>query len=106
MADVHEFAPAGRMQLRSALYAMLRPGIGFERPDDVLKDPDLTDADKRAVLASWASDACAVAGRPGWRRMLGSETEIPLHEVLEALERLDRKGARFSKMNPWPAPQL
>ena len=32
----------------------------FERPKDVVSHPDLTLAEKRAILASWASDACAV----------------------------------------------
>lgn len=92
--------------LSAILAGLLRPGIGFERPDDVLKDPDLSDADKRAVLASWASDACAVEGRPGWRRMPGSETEIPVHEVLSALKQLDARGPTPARMAPWPRPAM
>jgi hypothetical protein len=34
----------------------------------VLKDPDLTLNEKRAILASWASDACAVEAAPALRR--------------------------------------
>jgi hypothetical protein len=95
-----------RGTLRAALNALLRPGIGFERPDDVLKDPGLSEEDKRAVLASWASDGCAIPGRPGWRRMLGSETEVPLGEVLDALARLDRRALRPARFNTFPRVKL
>jgi hypothetical protein len=71
---------------------LLRPVIGFNRPRDVLKDPDLDRDEKRAILSSWASDACAVPDRPTLRLAPGAETPVPLLEVLEALARLD--GAR------------
>jgi hypothetical protein len=32
----------------------------YTGPDDVVADPKLTIADKRAILASWVSDARAV----------------------------------------------
>jgi hypothetical protein len=76
-------------RLASTLGAMLRPAVGFERPDDVLKDPDLSAEEKRAILSSWASDACAVPDRPGWRRLPGSETVVPILEILDARRRLD-----------------
>ena len=69
--------------------------IGFERPDDVLKDTGLDEEEKRAALASWASDACAVEGRPAWRRLPGSETVVPLAEILAALQRLE--GPRYDR---------
>jgi hypothetical protein len=90
-------------RLASVLEAMLRPAVGFERPDDVLKDPDLSAEEKRAVLSSWASDACAVPNRPGWRRLPGSTTAVPLLEILDVRRRLD--GQKSSLIN-WPrAPQ-
>jgi hypothetical protein len=66
--------------------------VGFERPDDVLKDAGLDNEEKRAALASWASDACAVEGRPALRRLPGSETVVPLAEILAALQRLDERN--------------
>src|ERR1700683_4549287 len=39
---------------------LLHPAQAFESPAAVLKDPDLIINEKRAILASWASDACAV----------------------------------------------
>ena len=41
---------------------LVRPSQVFEHPKDVLSDPDLSLNEKRAILASWASDACAVGG--------------------------------------------
>jgi hypothetical protein len=42
------------------LDALLHPAQAFEHPSDVVNDPDLTLNEKRAILASWASDACAM----------------------------------------------
>ena len=41
--------------------ALLHPGTVFEQPKDVVAHPDLTLAEKRAILASWASDDSAIA---------------------------------------------
>jgi hypothetical protein len=79
--------------LKGALDRLLRPGVGFTHPRDVLKDPLLDRSEKRAVLASWASDACAVADEPHLRWMLGTPEPVPLCDVREALARLDREEA-------------
>jgi hypothetical protein len=68
---------------------LLRPPVGFNHPDDVLKDPDLTPAEKRAVLSSWASDANAVPSRPTLRRSPTTDDAVPLSEILAAIRRLD-----------------
>jgi hypothetical protein len=75
--------------LREACERLLRPAVGFRHPVEVVKDPDLELADKRAILSSWASDACAVEGRPELRWLLGTDTPVLLGEVLHALRRLD-----------------
>jgi hypothetical protein len=46
---------------------MLHPAQAYAHPRDVVHDPDLTVNEKRAVLASWASDACAVEAAPTLR---------------------------------------
>jgi hypothetical protein len=46
---------------------LLHPAQAFSQPSDVVNDPDLTLNEKRAILASWASDACAVESIPGLR---------------------------------------
>src|ERR1044072_6889404 len=45
----------------------LHPAQAFGHPSDVVSDPDLTLDEKRAILASWASDACAVDTAPALR---------------------------------------
>ena len=39
--------------------ALLHPGTRFEHPEEVVRHAGLTTAEKRAILASWASDASA-----------------------------------------------
>jgi hypothetical protein len=76
--------------LGDALEKLLRPAVGFGHPSEVLKDPLLGDDDKRAILASWASDASAVEGEPTLRWLVGTEAPVLLTDVLEARRRLDR----------------
>jgi hypothetical protein len=45
---------------------LLHPASAFGHPTDVVCDPDLTLNEKRAILASWASDACAVDSAPAF----------------------------------------
>ena len=47
---------------------LLHPAQAFSHPADVVNDPDLTLNEKRAILASWASNACAVESVPELRR--------------------------------------
>jgi hypothetical protein len=75
--------------LGAALERWLRPAVGFSHPSDVLKDPHLDLADKRAVLSSWASDASSVREEPTLRWLLGTPEPVPLADVLDALGRLD-----------------
>lgn len=79
--------------LRTALERGVRPAVGFQSPDDVLKDPHLTLRDKREILSSWASDASAIQDEPRLRWLLGTVEPVPLYEVREALKRLDRMEA-------------
>jgi hypothetical protein len=47
---------------------LLHPEQAFDHPHDVVNDTDLTLNEKRAILASWASDACAVEAAPALRQ--------------------------------------
>ena len=82
--------------LGAALERWLRPAVGFGHPRDVLKDPILDLAEKRAVLSSWASDASAVQDQPTLRWLLGTPEPVPLADIREALARLDRLEAATS----------
>jgi hypothetical protein len=71
------------------LNAILHPGSVFDHPRDVLADVTLSRAEKRAILASWASDAAAVNSRPSLRAIPGSKRSVSIDEILEALSSLD-----------------
>jgi hypothetical protein len=72
--------------------ALLHPGTVFDSPSDVLKSPALSLSEKRAILASWASDASAIASCPALRSPPGLKTPVTIDEVLEALQALDDRG--------------
>ena len=71
---------------------LLHPARAFEHPRHVLADPDLTVNEKRAILASWASDACAVEAAPALRCAPGGRQPVSVDEILEALRDLDRQA--------------
>jgi hypothetical protein len=71
------------------LEALLHPGTMFEHPRDVVSHPDLELAEKRAILASWASDASAIASCPSLRAPEGLKAPVTIDEILEALCALD-----------------
>ena len=71
------------------LETLLHPGQAFDRPADVVKDPDLTLDEKRAILASWASDACALDAVPILRQAPGARHPVHFDEIMEALRTLD-----------------
>jgi hypothetical protein len=73
------------------LNAILHPGSVFDSPQDVLADPTLSRAEKRAILASWASDAAAVSSCPSLRQIPGTRQHVTIDEILEALSSLDHR---------------
>jgi hypothetical protein len=66
------------------LNVILHPGSVFDHPRDVLADTTLSRAEKRTILASWASDAAAVK-----RTIPGAKSVVPIDDILEALSSLD-----------------
>ena len=71
---------------------LLHPAHAFEHPSHVVNDPDLTLNEKRAILASWASDACAIEAAPGLRRAPGGKKPVRFDDVIEALRTLDKEA--------------
>jgi hypothetical protein len=71
----------------------------FSHPDEVLSASDLTIAQKRAVLASWVSDARAVENAPS-RRQLDNGAVVSLDALLQALKSLDAIESRASRPKP------
>jgi hypothetical protein len=70
---------------------LLHPAQAFEHPSHVINDPDLTLNEKRAILASWASDACSLEAAPHLRCAPGKRPVL-FDEVVEALRTLDREA--------------
>jgi hypothetical protein len=77
---------------------LVTPALAFSHPNEVLTNPDLTDPERKAILASWASDAHAVENMP-WLRRLDNGSTVSLAEVLAALRALDR-GMQRSRFAP------
>jgi hypothetical protein len=71
------------------LNAILHPGSIFDHPRDVLAEASLSRAEKRAILASWASDAAAISSCPALRAVPGTKRIVSIDEILEALSDLD-----------------
>lgn len=70
---------------------LLHPAQAFDHPSDVVDDPDLTLNEKRAILAAWASDACAIEAAPELR---ASPRGAPVRfdDIMEALRALDKQA--------------
>lgn len=81
------------------LSCLLHPAGAFAHPDDVLRDPDLTLNEKRSILASWASDACAVDSAPGLR-MNALGKPVSWDEIMDALRSLDRQATAGFRAPP------
>lgn len=71
------------------LNAILHPGTVFEHPRDVVSHSTLSLSEKRAILASWASDASAIASCPSLRAPEGLKAPVTIDEILDALCALD-----------------
>jgi len=81
------------------LDALLHPATAFAHPMDVVRDPDLTLNEKRAILASWASDACAVETAPDLR-LSASGNVVRWDDIMDALRTLDREAENYGKPLP------
>jgi hypothetical protein len=80
---------------------LLHPGRAFESPDQVVNDPYLALNEKRAILASWASDACAVEAAPELRQPPPAGPIVKFDDIMDALRKLDGHMAdspRYSKL--------
>ena len=86
--------------LGAELERLLQPTRYFQHPRDVVRDATLTTAEKRAILSSWASDACAVESMPALRQILGSGHVVKFDEVIDALQELDGKADDIGMEEP------
>ena len=80
--------------LRMAPGRRRRPVPGGGLAALLIDHQDLDAPKRRELLASWASDANAIAGRPSLRRIPGSNVVLPIDAILEALKSLDDEDRR------------
>ena len=90
-----EAASDGKFELDT----LLHPARAFAHPMDVVRDPDLTLNEKRAILASWASDACALEAAP-YLRVTNSGRVVRWDDIMDALRTLDREADGYGRPLP------
>jgi hypothetical protein len=103
--NAHQRIPPTR-RLPPELDALLHPASAFQHPRNVVADPELTLNEKRAILASWASDACAVEAAPALRRAPGGVQAVSVDEILGALRELDKQAASAMVDARWARCQI
>jgi hypothetical protein len=86
--------------LGAELEWLLQPARYFRHPSDVVGDATLTTAEKRAILSSWASDACAIESMPALRQIPASGRVVKFDEVIDALQELDGKAGDIGMEEP------
>jgi hypothetical protein len=84
---------ARRLDGEAGFDELLHPARAFAHPWDIVEDPDLTLNEKRAILASWASDACAAESNPVLRESADGGT-ARWDDIMDALKELDLQAAR------------
>ena len=82
------------------LERLIQPARHFRHPRDVVRDATLTTAEKRAILSSWASDACAIESMPALRQIPASGRVVKFDEVIDALQELDGKAGDIGIEEP------
>jgi len=78
---------------------LLRPADAFSHPQEVVCDPDLSINEKRAILASWASDACSVEAMPALRRSPAGNA-ASFDDIMDALKALDEQARQGMTKTP------
>jgi hypothetical protein len=71
---------------------LVHPSQVFGHPSDIVNDPDLSLNEKRAILAAWASDACAVEAAPALRKSPTGRV-VQFDDIMDALRTLDKEMA-------------
>lgn len=71
--------------------AVLHPSRAYGEPSEVVHDADLSLSEKRAILASWASDACAIEAAPELRKNPRGRV-VSFDEIMDALKELDAQA--------------
>ncbi|WP_163873665.1 hypothetical protein [Rhizobium laguerreae] len=85
--------PDGVIEAISASHILHpHPHLHFTSPNEVLA-ADISAQEKRAILASWASDLYAVESVPALQQPPGVPSPVRFADILAALKALDGEGA-------------
>lgn len=95
LADRSLHEPATNLDMT----ALLHPADAFSHPMDVVDDCDLTSYEKRAILSSWAADACAVKDPPDPSRSFHGPA-VSFDDILDALRALDSESEPTAERKP------
>src|SRR5262245_33271603 len=87
-----------RQPTRLGFDSLLHPSGAFGHPQQVVDDPDLTLNEKRAILAAWVSDSCAVNVSPGLRP--APSQPVRFDDIMDALRELDDQAAHDNQPRP------
>ncbi len=71
----------------------------FGAVDEVMNDRQLTGIEKRSILASWASDAHAVADMPALRAVDDGKV-VNIDDILDALKSIDGNDQPTARIRP------
>ncbi len=100
ITDINFFNKVSCLELPPAASPQ-RIATGFMHPDAVVSELRLTHAEKREILASWASDARAVPDAPALRQ-LDSGAVVRIDDVLRALKSLDEvEASKHTTFDPF-----
>ncbi|MDP9734948.1 UNVERIFIED_ORG: hypothetical protein QE446_005090 [Rhizobium sp. SORGH_AS260] len=77
---------------------LLHPAKHFDHPRDVLAADGIGDEEKRAILASWASDIFAIKSIPGFRLYPGTDNAVSYDDIIEALKALDKDDEQSGEL--------
>src|SRR5688572_25078628 len=89
----------------TAMEQVLHPGRAYERPGQVVGDSRISLAERRAILSSWSSAACAVESNPRRRQPPCSSEPVTFEEIMGALaeiDRIDRNRQERQTQRPLP----
>ena len=73
---------------------LLHPAQAYAHPSEVVNDPNLILNEKRAILASWATDACGVERVPALMKAPKFGLAVTFDEIMDALRALDAQAAK------------
>ena len=107
MRDIADRDLSALARDRLELDDIIHPSRKYAQPMDVVRDKTLSLNEKRAILASWASDACAVEAAPELR-CVDSGRVVRWDDVMDALRLLDRQAASLAqeeRENEYPLPR-